>query len=277
MTRNVAHKIKKLGVMGGTFDPIHNGHLVAAQEVLCTLGLDHVLFMPANQPPHKMLTKKTSIEQRISMVELAIASNPAFGLSRIDADRPGFKGFTLKHKMGMRAATTGRIELKDYKIPVSHQLGEVGKGFRYAMATLDGARIGVAAQGVGIAQRALDEAVSYAKSRIAFGAPIAKLQAIQWMIADMATHLEAARALTYKAAQMQDKGEKFTVEASQAKLFASEAARFCIDRAMQIHGGYGYIGEFSIIEKLYRDQRVLEIYEGTSEVQRLVIAGNYLR
>ncbi len=195
----------------------------------------------------------------------------------IDADRPGFKGFTLKHKMGMRAATTGRIELKDYKIPVSHQLGEVGKGFRYAMATLDGARIGVAAQGVGIAQRALDEAVSYAKSRIAFGAPIAKLQAIQWMIADMATHLEAARALTYKAAQMQDKGEKFTVEASQAKLFASEAARFCIDRAMQIHGGYGYIGEFSIIEKLYRDQRVLEIYEGTSEVQRLVIAGNYLR
>jgi len=113
----------------------------------------------------------------------------------IDADRPGFKGFTLKHKMGMRAATTGRIELKDYKIPVSHQLGEVGKGFRYAMATLDGARIGVAAQGVGIAQRALDEAVSYAKSRIAFGAPIEKLQAIQWMIADMATHLEAARAL----------------------------------------------------------------------------------
>jgi butyryl-CoA dehydrogenase len=195
----------------------------------------------------------------------------------VESKTPGFKAFTLKHKMGMRAATTGRIELKDVRVPLANQLGEVGKGFRYAMATLDGARIGVAAQGVGIAQRALDESIAYAKSRIAFGAPIAKLQAIQWMIADMATQLEAARLMTYKAAQLQDKGEKFSLEASQAKLFASEAARFCIDRAMQIHAGYGYIGEFSIIEKLYRDQRVIEIYEGTSEVQRLVIAGNYLR
>ncbi|MCX6827278.1 MAG: acyl-CoA dehydrogenase family protein [candidate division Zixibacteria bacterium] len=195
----------------------------------------------------------------------------------IESNRPGFKGFTLKHKMGMRAATTGRIELKDYRIPISYQLGEIGKGFRYAMATLDGARIGVAAQGVGLCQRALDESISYAKSRIAFGAPIAKLQAIQWMIADMATQLEAARMLTYKAAVLQDKGEKFSLEASQAKLFATEASRFCVDRAMQIHSGYGYIGEFSVIEKLYRDQRVTEIYEGTSEVQRMVIAGNYLR
>jgi butyryl-CoA dehydrogenase len=195
----------------------------------------------------------------------------------VEASTPGFKGFTLKNKMGMRAATTGRIELKDCRVPVTNQLGEIGKGFRYAMATLDGARIGVAAQGVGICQRALDESISYAKTRIAFGAPIAKLQAIQWMIADMATQLEAARMMTYKAAILQDKGEKFSIEASQAKLFASEAARFCVDRAMQIHGGYGYIGEFSVIEKLYRDQRVTEIYEGTSEVQRLVIAGNYLR
>ncbi len=194
-----------------------------------------------------------------------------------ETDKPGWKKFTLKHKMGMRAATTGRIEIKDYRCPVSQQLGETGKGFRYAMATLDGARIGVAAQGVGIAQRALDEAIKYSKSRIAFGAPIAKLQAIQWMIADMSTRLEAARALTYKAAVMQDKGEHFSLQAAQAKLFATEAAGFCVDRAMQIHSGYGYIGEFSIIEKLYRDQRVTEIYEGTSEVQRLVIAGNLLR
>jgi len=195
----------------------------------------------------------------------------------IESDRPGFKGYTLKHKMGMRAATTGRIELKDYRIPVSNQLGETGKGFRYAMATLDGARVGVAAQGVGIAQRALDESVKYAKGRIQFGAPIAKLQAIQWMIADMSCKVEAARLMTYKAAQLQDKGERFSLAAAQAKLYATEAAGFCVDRAMQIHGGYGYIGEFSIIEKLYRDQRVTEIYEGTSEVQRLVIAGNYLR
>jgi butyryl-CoA dehydrogenase len=145
------------------------------------------------------------------------------------------------------------------------------------MATLDGARVGVAAQGVGMAQRALDESIAYANQRIAFGAPISKLQAIQWMIADMATKVEAARLLTYKAAQMQDRGERFSAQASQAKLFASETSNFCVDKAMQIHGGRGYIGEFSMIEKLYRDQRVIEIYEGTSEVQRLVIAGTYLR
>jgi butyryl-CoA dehydrogenase len=123
----------------------------------------------------------------------------------------------------------------------------------------------------------LDEAVKYAKERIVFGQPIAKLQAIQWMIADMAVQLEAARGLCYKAAQLQDRGEKFSVEAAMAKLHASETANFCVDKAMQIHGGYGFIGEFSDIEKFYRDQRVLEIYEGTSEVQRLVIAGNIIR
>ncbi len=189
----------------------------------------------------------------------------------------GWKPRTLKHKMGMRAATTGGIHLKDVRVPVTQQLGETGKGFKIAMNTLDGARIGVAAQGVGIAQRALDESIKYAKSRIAFGSPIAKLQAIQWMIAEMSTQTEAARLMTYKAAQLQDNGERFSLEAAQAKMFATEVAHFCVDRAMQIHGGYGYIGEFSSIEKLYRDQRVLEIYEGTNEVQRLVIAGSLLR
>jgi len=191
----------------------------------------------------------------------------------LDTNQPGWDKRTLKHKMGMRAATTGGIKISNVKIPKANLLGEVGKGFRYAMATLDSARIGVAAQGVGIAQRALDESISYAKKRQAFGQSIAKLQAIQWMIADMSVRLEAARCLTYKAVTLQDAGQKYTLEASQAKLYASEAARFCIDRAMQIHGGYGFIGEFSPIEKLYRDQRVLEIYEGTSEIQRLVIAG----
>lgn len=189
----------------------------------------------------------------------------------------GWEGFTLMHKMGMRAATTGRIEIKNFRCPVTNQLGETGKGFRYAMATLDGARIGVAAQGLGIAQRALDESIKHAKTRIAFGQPIAKLQAIQWMVADMSTRLEAARCLTYKAALMQDAGERFSLEASHAKLYATETANFCVDRAMQIHGGSGYIGEFGPVEKLYRDQRVTEIYEGTSEVQRLVIANNLLR
>ncbi len=190
---------------------------------------------------------------------------------------PGIKTATLKKKMGMRAATTGRIWLENVRVPKENLLNEVGKGFKIAMNTLDGARIGVAAQGLGIAQRALQESIDYAKKRVCFGSPIAKFQAIQWMIADMATQIEAARMLTYKVSQMQDRGEKFTIEAAQAKLFATETAKFCVDRAMQIHGGYGYIGEFSPIEKLYRDQRIMEIYEGTSEIQRLVISGSYLR
>ncbi len=189
----------------------------------------------------------------------------------------GIKVATLKKKMGMRAATTARIWFDKLRIPKANILGQEGKGFKIAMNTLDGARIGVAAQGVGIAQRALDESIEYAKKRVCFGSPIGKFQAIQWKIADMSTRLEAARMLTYKAAQMQDKGEKFSIEAAQAKLYATEIANFCVNEAMQIHSGYGYIGEFSIIEKLYRDQRVTEIYEGTSEVQRLVIAGSLLR
>ncbi|MCK4403884.1 MAG: acyl-CoA dehydrogenase family protein [candidate division Zixibacteria bacterium] len=195
----------------------------------------------------------------------------------LEKGTPGFSSEKLKWKMGMRTATTGRLKLENVKVPRSNLLGEAGRGFKMALKTLDGARIGVAAQAVGLAQRAFDESVKYAKTREQFGAPIAKLQAIQWMIADMSTRLEAARLLTYKAALMEDRGERVGLAAAQAKLFASEMANFCVNKAMQIHGGYGYIGEFSEIEKLYRDQRVTEIYEGTSEIQRLVIAANYLR
>jgi len=212
----------------------------------------------------------------VAVLFCKIEGQPKMSAMIVDTNQPGWQKRTLKNKMGMRAATTGGMIIKDVEVPKENLLGEVGKGFRYAMMTLDGARIGVAAQGVGICQRALDESVAYSKKRIAFGAPIAKLQAIQWMIADMATRTEAARLMCYKAAQLQDAGQPFSLEAAEAKLFGAEAANFCVDRAMQIHAGYGYIGEFSPIEKLYRDQRVLEIYEGTSEVQRLVIAGNIL-
>jgi butyryl-CoA dehydrogenase len=195
----------------------------------------------------------------------------------VEKGTPGLRAKTLEYKMGMKCATTARVWFEDVRVPVSNLLGEKGKGFRIALQTLDGARIGIAAQAVGIAQRAFDEAVKYARTRVTFGQPIAKYQAIQWMVADMSLRLEAARCLTYKAAQLYDQGEKVTLEASQAKVYATEAAKFCVDRCMQIHGGYGYIGEFSIIEKLYRDQRLTEIYEGTSEIQRLIISGNYLR
>lgn len=194
-----------------------------------------------------------------------------------DNGHNGIRKEVLQHKMGMRAATTGRVWFNNTRAPKSALLGEVDKGFRYAMATLDSARIGVAAQGLGIAERALEESINYAKSRKVFGEPLAAKQAIQWMIADMQTRTEAARGLAYRAALLQDKGAKFGLEASMAKLYCTETANFCVDRAMQIHAGYGYIGEFSMIEKLYRDQRITEIYEGTSEIQRLVIAAAMLR
>jgi len=195
----------------------------------------------------------------------------------VEGKTPGLTSEVLKLKMGVGASTTARLKLNNLKVPKANLLGEAGKGFRMSLMTLDGARIGVAAQAVGIAQRAFDESVKYSKTREQFGAPIARLQAIQWMIADMSTRLEAARMLTYKAALMEDKGERISREAAQAKLFASEASNFIVDRAMQIHAGYGYIGEFSEIERIYRDQRITEIYEGTSEIQRLVISSAYLR
>ncbi len=190
----------------------------------------------------------------------------------VETDQPGWKARVLERKMGIRASTTAYVGLENVKAPAENLVGNFDDGFKIAMATLDGARINVAAQSLGVARRALDESVEYSRKRVAFGAPIAKLQAIQWMIADMATRLEAARLLTYQAAMLQDRGEPFSLIAAQAKLFAAETANFCVDKAMQIHGGYGFIGEFSVIEKLYRDQRFLEIGEGTSEIQRMVIA-----
>ncbi|UCD63720.1 MAG: acyl-CoA dehydrogenase family protein, partial [Candidatus Zixiibacteriota bacterium] len=193
-----------------------------------------------------------------------------------DTTQPGWQARTLKNKLGVRAATAAGIVLKDVKIPRANLLGELGHGSEYALATLGAAAVSVAAQSIGLSQRALDESIAYAKKREAFGQPIAKLQAIQWMIADMATRLEAARGMTYHAALKQDAGEAFSLEASMARLYATQVAAFCVDRAMQIHAGYGFIGEFSPIEKLYRDQRALEIYEGDAGVQRLAIAENII-
>lgn len=212
----------------------------------------------------------------IAIIFCKVEGKPKLSAFIVETDTPGFEARTLRYKMGMRAATTAHIILKDVRVHKDNLLGEFGRGFRYAMSTLDSARVGVAAQGLGLARRALDESVAYAKKRVQFGAPISKLQAIQWMIADMAVKVEATRGLTYRSALLQDAGENFSLEAAMAKLFSSESASFCVDKAMQIHAGRGFIGEFSIIEKLYRDQRVLEIYEGTSEVQRLVIANNII-
>ena len=191
----------------------------------------------------------------------------------------------VEEKLGIACSGTSALEFDSVFVPDENLLHTEGKGFNVAMATLDGGRVGIAAQAIGIAQRAFDLAVEYAKQRIAFGKPIAKLQAIQWMIADMATKIEAARLMTWKAAMIKDRemaGEVFedrqavSRACSMAKLFASEAANFCADKALQIHGGYGYSKEYEV-ERLFRDARITTLYEGTSEIQRLVISASYLK
>lgn len=194
----------------------------------------------------------------------------------VEKDAPGFSVGEKEHKMGIKASSTTPLYFNDCRIPKDALLGEAGQGFKIAMQTLDGGRIGIAAQALGIAQGALDAAVKYAKERVQFGKSIANQQAIQWMIADMATQIDAARFLVYRAAWNKDNGLPYTKEAAMAKLFAAETANFVANRAVQIHGGYGYTENYPV-ERAIRDAKITEIYEGTSEVQRMVIAGNILR
>ena len=194
----------------------------------------------------------------------------------VEKDAPGFSVGEKEHKMGIKASSTTPLYFSDCRIPKDALLGKEGKGFKIAMQTLDGGRIGIAAQALGIAQGALDASVAYAKERVQFGKPIATLQAIQWMIADMATEIDAARLLVYRAAWNKDNGLPYSQEAAMAKLFASETATRVAGKAIQIHGGYGFTESYPV-ERAYRDAKITEIYEGTSEVQRMVIAGSVLR
>jgi butyryl-CoA dehydrogenase len=200
------------------------------------------------------------------------------GLSAFILEK-GMDGFEVgreEDKMGLRASNTVSLVFEDCEVPAENLLGEEGEGFTIAMTALDSGRIGIASQAIGIARAAFAEAVGYANTRKQFGRALARNQAIQWMLANAARDIEAAHLLTLSAAMSKDRGENFTVEASIAKLFATEAAnRICYD-ALQIHGGYGYTKEYKI-ERLYRDARVTTIYEGTSEVQRMVIANNVLK
>ena len=189
---------------------------------------------------------------------------------------PGYKPQPRDHKLGIHAAHSCTVFFENCWIPKEWQLGETGMGFKIAMATLDGGRVGIAAQALGIARAALEEGVEYAKERQAFGEPIANKQAIQFMLADMATELDAARLLTWRAAAMKDRGVRHSKESAMAKLMASETATRVAHKNLQIHGGYGYSVEYDA-ERHYRDARITEIYEGTSEIQRIVIALNALK
>lgn len=193
----------------------------------------------------------------------------------IDTTLPGFVRGKVEPKLGIRASATCEITYENYRIPLSYRIGEEGDGFKIAMTVLDAGRIGIAAQALGIAQAAYEASVAYARQREAFGQHIAEFQAIQFMLADMAMRIEASRLLIYNAAMKKDRGERFSKEASMAKLCASETAMWVTTKAIQVHGGIGYSKELPI-ERYFRDAKITEIYEGTSEIQRMIIARNLL-
>ncbi|MBQ8928992.1 MAG: acyl-CoA dehydrogenase family protein [Oscillospiraceae bacterium] len=194
----------------------------------------------------------------------------------VDMKLPGVSCGAHENKMGIMGYPTSDVVLEDVRVSKDCLVGPLHKGFQYAMKTLDGGRLGMAAQAVGVAQSALDESIKYAKERKQFGRPIADFQGISFMIADMATEIEAARQLVYHAAQLKDANKDATVACSMAKYYAAEVANRCAYKAVQIHGGYGYIKEYKV-ERIYRDARICSIYEGTSQIQQVVISGNLLK
>ncbi|UCH23684.1 MAG: acyl-CoA dehydrogenase [Deltaproteobacteria bacterium] len=213
-----------------------------------------------------IVTSKTEEEKRHKGITTFIVTK----------DTPGLIVGNMEDKMGLRASDTTDLIFEDVRVPVENRLGDEGDGFKIAMMGLDGGRIGIAAQSIGVAQAALDATVQYAREREQFGQLISKFQGLRWMVADMATEIEAARQLTLSAAVMKDREENYTLQASMAKLFASEMVNRVTAKAVQLHGGYGFIREYPV-ERFYRDARVFTIYEGTSEIQRVVISNHIFR
>jgi alkylation response protein AidB-like acyl-CoA dehydrogenase len=194
----------------------------------------------------------------------------------VEKGTPGFSVGKLEHKLGIRGSDTAQLIFQDCRVPATNLLGEAGSGFKIALSTLDGGRISIAAQAVGIARACLEDSLAYAKEREAFGKKIVEFQAIQWKLADMATEIDAARLLVWRAATLKDRGEDHILAAAQAKLFASDVAVRAARECVQIFGGYGYLTDFPA-ERHYRDAKITEIYEGTSEIMNLVIAEEMLK
>lgn len=193
----------------------------------------------------------------------------------VEKDRPGYKIGKVEQKLGIRSSSTTEIILENVRVPKENLLGELNKGFKVAMVTLDGGRLGIASQALGIAKACIEDSIKYSKERFQFDQPIANFQAIQWMIADMWVEYQSAWLLTWRASKMKNENMVYSTEAAAAKLKASEVAMYCANKAIQIHGGYGYTEDFNV-ERYYRDAKITEIYEGTSEIQRLVIARNLI-
>lgn len=264
-------KGEKLGAFGLT-EP-NAGTDAAGQQTTAVLDGDHYVLNGS-----KIFITNGGKADIYIIFAMTDKSKGTRGISAfiVEKDFPGFSIGKIEEKMGIRASSTAELVFEDCIVPKENLLGKEGEGFKIAMATLDGGRIGIAAQALGIAQAALDEGIKHAKERQQFGRPIGKFQGIQWYIADMATRINASRWLVYNAAWRKQVGLPYTMEAAMAKLYASETAMFVTTKTVQIFGGYGFTKDYPV-ERFMRDAKITEIYEGTSEVQKMVISGNLLK
>lgn len=264
-------KGEKLGAFGLT-EP-SAGTDAAGAQTKAVLDGDHYVLNGS-----KIFITNSGYADTYTIFAMTDKSKGSRGLSCfiLEKDMPGFSVGKPELKMGIRASVACELIFDNVRVPKENLVGQEGKGFGIAMKALDGGRIGIAAQALGLAQGALDEAVAYVKERKQFGKPLAAFQNTQFTLADMAARIEAARLLVYKAAATQDAGKPYSVPAATAKLFASETASWVTNRAVQMMGGYGFMREFNV-ERMMRDAKITEIYEGTSEVMRMVISGALLK
>lgn len=264
-------KGEKLGAFGLT-EP-NAGTDAAGQQTVAVLDGDHYVLNGS-----KIFITNGGQADVYIIFAMTDKSKGTRGISAfiVEKDFPGFSIGKIEDKMGIRASSTAELIFQDCIVPKENLLGEEGKGFKIAMSTLDGGRIGIAAQALGIAQGALDETIKYLKERQQFGKPLAKFQGLQWMVADMGTEIEAARLLVYRAAFNKANKLPYNKEAAMAKLFAANTAMNVTTKCVQLHGGYGYTKDYPL-ERMMRDAKITEIYEGTSQVQQMVIAGNLLK
>ncbi|GHV53667.1 butyryl-CoA dehydrogenase [Deltaproteobacteria bacterium] len=261
---------RKLGAF--TLTEPSAGTDASAQKTVATLEGDHYVINGS-----KIFITNGGVAEVFIAFAMTDKSQGLKGISAFIVEKgfPGFKVGQIEDKMGICASSTAEIIYDNCVVPKENLLGKEGEGFKIAMQTLDGGRVGIASQALGLAQGALDAAIDYAKNRIQFGKPIAANQGLQWMLADMALRTDAARQLVYRAAAVKDSGARYSKEAAMAKLFASETAMWVTTKAVQVHGGMGFTKAYPV-ERFMRDAKITEIYEGTSEVQRMVIAASIL-
>ncbi len=264
-------KGEKLGAFGLT-EP-NAGTDAAAQQTVAVLDGDNYILNGS-----KIFITNGGQADTYIIFAMTDKSKGNRGISAfiVEKDAPGFSIGKIEDKMGIRGSATAELIFRDCVIPKENLLGKEGEGFKIAMSTLDGGRIGIAAQALGIAEGAFEETVKYVKEREQFGRPIAKFQGLQWMLADMATEIEAAKLLVYKAATYKMKGLPYSKEAAMAKLYAANTAMSVTTKCVQLHGGYGYTKDYPV-ERMMRDAKITEIYEGTSQVQQMVIAASILK